>query len=225
MTKFPKIVRHLLTLTATLGVLGFTSNATAGDSVEFPTRCAKSGATSCTPTKKTIKRLCKKKSQEVALRMFKPGTPWKRLHIRNNIETRYSKNRYAKTQLLRTAEEVLVLVDRTKAKGGMTVSGYGNYDVIRFNGHCTTVMAGDLFQFRPTVADYAPMNWKRMKRATRKALLTSKGITWRADRRKDICKSYGKRSLECEGAKLDLSRVVAERLHKGHKIPALKFLP
>jgi hypothetical protein len=105
------------------------------------------------------------------------------------------------------------------------VSGYGNYDVLRFNGHCTTVMASDLFQFRPSVPDFAPIRWKRLKSKTRKALLKSKGITWRAGIRKNVCKSYGKRSLECEGARLDLARVVAERLHKGQAIPVLKFIP
>ena len=120
---------------------------------------------------------------------------------------------------------LLVLVDRAQSKGGMTVSGYGTYDVLRFNGHCTTVMASDLFQFRPTVPDFAPIRWTRLKSKTRKALLKSKGITWRAGIRKNVCKSYGKRSLECEGSRLDLARVVAERLHKGQAIPVLKFIP
>ncbi|MFP6685357.1 MAG: hypothetical protein VB934_11615 [Polyangiaceae bacterium] len=225
MTTFRPLFRRAMTLVTALIAIAMSCAASAAPQVEIPRECAKPGAATCAPDKRVVKRLCQRKSQDAALRMFKPGTPWKRLYIRDNIETRYSGSRYAKRQPLRTAEQVLVLVDRAQSKGGMTVSGYGNYDVLRFNGHCTTVMASDLFQFRPTVPDFAPIRWTRLKSKTRKALLKSKGITWRAGIRKNVCKSYGKRSLECEGARLDLARLVAERVHKGQAIPILKFIP
>jgi hypothetical protein len=222
MTPINMQFRALMTVAAACLSLGVSAHSKASERVTVPTKCAKANAGTCVPTKSEVKSLCRAKNQDVALRMFKPGTPWKRLHLRQPIETRYSGSRYAKAQQMQAAEQVLVLADRATQKGGMTVSGYGNYDVLRFNGHCTTVMASDLLNFRPTTPDFAPMQWKRTKLKTRKALTKSKAIAWRASQRASVCRTYGKRSVDCDAARIALSRIVVEKVRKGQKLPELK---
>jgi len=204
-----------------LGALLLVSSADAKDTLALPTTCARAGDTSCTPPKKVVKSLCRAKNQELALRMFQRGTPWLRAYVRTAIETRYSGKRYSKPEKLRFAEEVIILVDRTKTRGGMSVSGYGNYDVMRFNGHCTTVMASELFSFRPTVPDFAPIKWRRLAGNTQKALLESKKVDWQNKRRRQICRKHGRHSDQCHSARNDLARVVAARLRRGPALPIL----
>src|SRR6187399_3087696 len=46
----------------------------------IPKKCAK-GKSECVPPSGWVKRLCDDVYPDVALHMFKPGTPWKRLYM------------------------------------------------------------------------------------------------------------------------------------------------
>jgi len=129
----------------------------AGSSLEIPTECATSGAKVCTPPTAFVAKLCQWRSPDVALSMFRKGTPWTRAYMGRRTEAWYMGARHSAPVQMTVGEEVIVLAARGGGTGGVQVSGSGSYDVYRWDGQCASVMADEVRLRRPPAPTAAPI--------------------------------------------------------------------
>jgi hypothetical protein len=117
----------------------------------------------------------------MALALFSKEKPFTRLYLRGKLDE------------LDLDEEVLALRFRGQPKGGMVVgSGNGTYDVLRWDGTCSTgVEAEMLSRTRPAQPKTAVVRWHRVSASIQDALIASSEAVKRA---------HTKRGKECQGA-------------------------
>src|SRR5688572_20069850 len=114
----------------------------------IPTECASSGEI-CTPPKGFVDRLCQDVYPNVALSMFRQGTPWTRGYMTRKTEAWNASGGASVAGFLEFDEEVILLKHRAAPKGGMQVSGAGGgYEALRWNGACVT-LSGEEVTLRP----------------------------------------------------------------------------
>jgi hypothetical protein len=191
----------------------------------LPTDCASDGEL-CTPPADFARRLCQTSTPDLALTLFRKGTPWTRAYLRGDMEAWYvaeGARRPSSPKQLRYAEEVIVVHSRAQPKGGVQISGMDSYDVYRWDGTCVSVMAGELSFRPPATPDVAPIAWKRLDDAVQEALEKSKKIAFRNMKRREACREGD--ADRCEQAVEMLSRMIAEHLREGGEVPAPRRLP
>lgn len=151
------------------------------DAAKLPAACANPSASVCTPPGDFVERLCGKPHQDIALALLSKATPFTRLYLRGKLDE------------LVLDEEVLVLRFHAVQKGGMVVgSGAGTYDVLRWDGTCSTgVEAEMLSKSRPARPRAAGVKWHRMATRLQDALIASSEAVKRA---------HARRGKECKGA-------------------------
>jgi len=146
-----------------------------------PTACADPAATVCAPPGAFVERLCAKTRQDYALSLFSKDTVFTRLYLRGKMDE------------LVLDEEVLALRFRAPQKGGMVVgSGTGTYDVLRWDGTCSTGVEAEMIsRTRPSQPKTAPIRWHRIADRIQDALVASSDA---------VKKAHAKRGKECQGA-------------------------
>jgi hypothetical protein len=135
----------------------------------------------CTPPAKFTDRLCTKPHQDAALALFAKSSPFTRLYLK------------AKLDELLFDEEVLALRFHAAPRGGMVVgSGNGTYDVLRWDGTCSTGVEAEVFtRTRPASPRAAHVQWHRVSEAIQISLLSASDTVKRA---------HARRGKECKGA-------------------------
>jgi hypothetical protein len=186
--------------------------------LEIPTECATSGVKICTPPTPFVAKLCQSKSADLALSMFRKGTPWTRAYLRLRTEAWYMGVRRSSPVQLVLDEEVIVVASRSGGSGGIQVSGSGSYDVYRWDGKCVSVMEDEVSLRRPPVPESAPIEWQSLTEATHEALLDDRGIKSRRDAQHERC-SKDSSAPRCTEATAALARVIADYVRKGGKLP------
>jgi hypothetical protein len=166
----------------------------------------------CTPPGDFVERLCTKPHQDLALSLFSKATPFSRLYLRGKLDE------------LALDEEVLALRFHAVAKGGVVVgSGTGTYDVLRWDGSCSTgVEAEMLSKSRPGRPRTAGVKWHRMGTGLQDALVASSDAVKRAHaRRGKECKGAmsGEVSAACQKADQALVDAVVDYVREGGKLP------
>ncbi len=143
--------------------------------------CADPAAAVCVPPGAFVERLCEKAHQDYALALFSRDSPFTRLYLRGKMDE------------LVMDEEVLALRFRAPQKGGIVVgSGNGSYDVLRWDGTCSTgVEAEMLSRSRPPQSKTATVRWHRIAERVQDALIASSDA---------VKKAHAKRGKECQGA-------------------------
>jgi hypothetical protein len=146
-----------------------------------PDACADASSPVCTPAGGFVDRLCVKPMQDVALALFAKKTPFSRLYLRGKVDE------------LNFDEEVLALRFHGPQKGGMVIgSGQGSYDVLRWDGSCSTgVEAEMLATNRPPRPKSAHVQWHRIGAHLQDALIASS---------EPVKRAHAKRGKECQGA-------------------------
>jgi hypothetical protein len=178
----------------------------------LPVACESKSADLCTPPSKFIERLCAKPRQDVALSLFQKSSPFTRLYLR------------AKVDELLFDEEVLALRFHGQPKGGMIVgSGNGTYDVLRWDGSCSTGVEAEVFaRARPPNPRAALVRWHRVGERTQNALIASSDAVKRAHaKRGKECKGAmtGDVSAACEKADAALADAIVEYVRSGGALP------
>jgi len=176
------------------------------------------GAKICTPPEHFVQKLCRSKSVDFALSMFRRSTPWTRAYLRRNTEAWYTASRLTSPVQLVLDEEVIVIASRAGGSSGIQVSGSGSYDVYRWDGKCVSVMADEVSLRRPPIPESAPISWKALSEPTREALLHDRGIKFRLGLQRDRCSDDGS-SPACEDATSELARLIADYVRRGGKLP------
>jgi hypothetical protein len=186
----------------------------AGDASgsKLPSACADPKATVCTPPGAFVERLCSKPHQDVALALFAPSTPFTRGYLRGRLDE------------LTMDEEVLVLRFHAPQKNGIVVgSGNGTYDVLRWDGSCSTGVEAEMVsRNKPPHARSAHLQWHRLPTPVQDALIASSDAVKRAHaKRGKECKGAmsGDVSAACEKADDALVAAVVEYVRSGGALP------
>ncbi len=194
------------------------SETPAVAAVELPTQCAAPESGSCLPPAGFVQALCNRTAPEVALSMFRKGTPWARAYLRLDRQLWLSGKKLARPVLALQGEELLVLKDRTGGSG--MIIGGGSYDVLRWDGSCVSVSADEVSLSAPRVPAVATINWKYLPDATQESLLTNSVIQSKYRARVQKCRADAE---ACEQADQDLSQLIATHVRTGGSVAEPTF--
>jgi hypothetical protein len=192
----------------------------------LPTECEAKKEGLCAPPAKFVKRLCAGFFPDIALALFRKGTPWTRGYLNRNVEAWNASGGAASSDKLEFDEEVLVLAHHAADTGGMQVSGTsGGYDVLRWDGTCASLMGEELTLKVPPKAKNAKIPWKNLDDKVRDALLSDEKVAKVSSERKKECKgaTMGDVSLKCVKADTMLTVVVVDYIRNGGDVPIVKL--
>jgi len=204
--------------------------ATGGQSgPRIPTRCArgKKHKQECVPPPGWVGRLCEDVYPDVALHMFSPGTPWKRLYMLARAEPfNASGGASLLGDKLERGEEVIALRRRNN-DGEFQVGDISGYDVLRWNGACATVHDGDFADDRPSRILQSKLEWRRLGLPLRQQLEAQPAISAAYEARRKSCKgqSIGIVSDDCEANDKLLMEEVVRYIQSGARLPSAAKLP
>jgi hypothetical protein len=199
----------------------------------IPRRCAKGRKNNgeCVPPPGWVKRLCDDVYPDVALHMFAPGTPWKRLYMRARAEPfNASGGASLLGDKLERGEEVIALKRRSgEHEEGQIQVGEINagYDVLRWNGACATIHDGDYAEERPSRIVQSKVEWRRLGLPLRQQLEAQPAISAAYEARRKSCKGFniGQVSGDCEANDKLLMQEVVRYIQSGPELPAASRMP
>jgi hypothetical protein len=194
----------------------------------LPRRCARGRHKDCVPPPGWVKRLCDDVYPDVALHMFRPGTPWKRLYMLARAEPfNASGGASLLGDKLERGEEVIALKRRGGGGEGVQVGDTSGYDVLRWNGACATIHDGDFAEDEPTTVRHSKIEWRRLGLPLRSVLEAQPDISDAYESRRKACKgqSIGIVSDTCEADDNRLMEEVVRYVRAGAKLPPPAKLP
>jgi len=195
----------------------------------IPTRCAKGKKfrNECVPPQGWVKRLCEDVYPDVALHMFAPGTPWKRLYMLARAEPfNASGGASLLGDKLERGEEVIALKRRDN-KGEMQVGDNAGYDVLRWNGACATIHDGDFAEERPSRIVQSKVEWRRLGVPLRQHLEAQPAISAAYEARRKSCHGFsmGSVSGDCESNDKLLMQEIVRYIQTGPQLPEASRTP
>jgi hypothetical protein len=151
-------------------------------------------AEDCMPPARWVDRLCSGVHPEVALHMFRGGSPWKRMYSRHRAPAyNGAGDRSLSDERVEKGEELIALRrNDDTALGEMSVGETAGYDFLRWNGSCVTLQDGEYSTKPPRRRQHARVEWKWLGDAVLSAL-TNDGT---------VKEAYVARRKECKGATL-----------------------
>ena len=186
------------------------------------TRKCKRKKAQCLPPRTWVNRLCNDVYPDVALHMFGPKTPWRRLYMLADAEAfNASGGASLIGDKMRRGEEVIAL-RRRKTKEGVSVSDSSGYDVLRWNGACATIHDGEFATEPPANVGHARVEWRELGLPLRQKLEAQPEIQEIYEARRKACrgKTIGVVSAECEQNDQALVDEVVRYVRGGGKLPA-----
>jgi hypothetical protein len=193
--------------------------APAVEPFAIPESCA-AKAEICALPAGFARALCKRRSADVALAMFKSSSPWTRAYVRRATDAWYTENRLAAPARLELDEEVIIIQSRAGASGGVQIEGMGNYDVYRWDGTCASLMSDEVTFEKPPAPRAATIAWTHLGDDVRQALLRDRAIVRGADLQRNRCRD-DRRGAPCATATSALSDRVAAFVRGGGDVPLI----
>jgi len=190
-----------------------------------PTQCADGQSDGmCAPPKPFVKWLCGTYPRpDVALIMFRKGTPFTRAYLNRNVEAWYTSGQQSTSAKLLFDEEVIVLSHPKASSTGMVVGQGGSpYDVLRIDGVCSSVEAELVTTKRPPAPKHANIQWQQLDKNVREVLAHDPGIAKAEASRRKECKgttTLGVIGPPCAKADDRLSAAIAEYIVAGGSSP------
>jgi hypothetical protein len=186
-----------------------------------PTQCV-SGEDECLPPAAWVHELCNGVYAEVALAMFRGGTPWQRVYLRGKTRAVNASGGASVAGHLSPQEEVLVLRHRRDDPGGMQIGdGSGQYDALRWNGSCVSLEGGEVTSHRPGQPKSSRIEWTWLGEAMQSALRRDDTVTETYRARRQECRgaTTGKVSRKCQRLDEKLIDVIASYVRSGPELP------
>lgn len=197
----------------------------------IPERCAKGKKHKgeCVPPPGWVKRLCEDVYPDVALHMFSPNTPWKRLYMLARADPfNASGGASLLGDKLERGEEVIALRRRNQNEGEIQV-GQNNagYDVLRWNGGCATIHDGDFSFERPSHVVQSKVEWRRLSLPLREKLEAQPAIASAYEARRKSCHGFsmGRVTADCESNDKLLMDEVVRYIQTGPELPKADRMP
>ena len=192
----------------------------------IPWRCRKSKPP-CMPPPTFVKRLCQDVYPDVALHMFKPGTPWRRFYMLHNAEPfNASGGASLMGEKMRRGEEVIALL-RRNPRNGVQVSDIAGWDVLRWNGACATIHDGEFSTDAPSNLGHARVEWRSLGLEIRQAFEANSSFEEIYEARRKSCKgiSVGRVTAECEENDKLMADEIVRRVRDGFVLPTPAKIP
>jgi hypothetical protein len=187
-----------------------------------PSACADGSSADCVPPSGWVNALCNGVYAEVALVMFRGGTPWQRRYLLGKTRAVNASGGATVEGSLSRDEEVLVLRHRKADTGGMQIGdGSGQYDALRWNGSCVSLEASEVTSRHPSAPGQAHIEWSWLGDAMRSALRRDPDVNDTFIARKKECRgaTSGAVSKACERLDAKLVARIAEHVRSGPELP------
>lgn len=193
----------------------------------IPSDCAKKQDDVCLPDPKFVKKLCAAEYPGVALYMFAKGSPWTRAFLKGKTQAWNASGGASENAELEFDEEVLVLVLRKAAPGGIQVGSGVGYDVLRWNGTCVSLEGGEITMKRPPAPKSAKVEFKSLDDKLKDMLRGDKRVDDAFKARRTECQaaSMGQVSAKCVKADAKLSESIVAYVRDGGSVPIPSKLP
>jgi len=149
----------------------------------------------CLPPSRWVSKLCSGIHPEVALHMFRGGSPWTRLYSRSTAPAfNGAGGPSLSDERVGMGEELIALRrnsdGRQSAAGEMSVGDTAGYDLLRWNGSCVTLHDGEYSTKPPRRRQHARVEWRWLGDEVQAALKSDD----------DVSRAYLARRKECKGA-------------------------
>jgi hypothetical protein len=180
----------------------------------------------CLPPTQWVNKLCSGVHPEVALHMFRGGSPWKRLYSRARAPAYNAAGGPSLSdERVEKGEELIALRRNgdsgSSSAGAMSVAETAGYDLLRWNGSCVTLQDGEYSTRAPRRREHARVEWRWLGDEVRSAL-TSNGTVKEAyvARRKE-CKgaTFGTVSKKCVEREDSLVAAIVDYVRAGGQLP------
>jgi hypothetical protein len=173
------------------------------------------------PPTKWAERLCQQGVyQDLALYMFRAGTPWTRFYMRTGLN---AVNGWGPTvsEDLVSQEEVIPINFRRQSDSFQVEGSEGTYDVLRWNGSCVTLDVGEVTRIEPDRPRHSRVEWKALSEDMQQALLQDDevGSVFHARRRECKGASIGRVTKDCEVLDKKLVDVIARYVRRARELP------
>lgn len=172
------------------------------ESNDLPSRCVyRKGA--CMPPVQWARKVCEDVYPDLALYMFRAGTPWTRFYMRTGLN---AVNGWGPTiaEDLVYSEEVIPINWRRQREDFQVEGSVGTYDVLRWNGSCVTLDLSEVTSKPPSRPQHSRIDWKQLSEPMQQALLEDE----------EVARTYQARRKECRGASIGRVTAKCEQLDK-----------
>jgi hypothetical protein len=205
---------------ATTAAAGASSGRAASKAI--PTACASNEDGYCLPDARFAKKVCEAQYSTVALVMFSKNAPWTHGYLTQKTKAWSASGAGSTNEELPAGEEVVVLLRRGGGDtGGMQVSGAGgSFEVLRWDGNCVTLQAGEMTTTAPANPKAPRILWNSIEMDMRDALLADPKLNEIHARYRKECRgvTMGDVSKKCEVADRDLNAAIVRVVREGGQL-------
>lgn len=185
----------------------------------IPRRCV-SRKGLCLPPADWAQNLCEDVYEDLALYLFRKGTPWKRVYLATDLN---AVGGWGTTlhEDMKASEEVLVVAHRGNNEMVQVEGSAGTYDVLRWNGNCVSVDVNQV----STSPEFIPLNssidWWKLSDDMRSHLLRDGDVKSEFELDAKACKgaSIGRASNDCESVHKGFMKSIAVAVRRSQSLP------
>jgi hypothetical protein len=188
--------------------------------------CATDNDEGCMPPSPWVDKLCNGVHPEVALHMFRGGSPWKRLYSRARAPAYNGAGGPSLSdERVEMGEEMIALRRNTDGRGSsageMSVGDTAGYDLLRWNGSCVTMHDGEFSPKPPRRRQHARVEWRWLGEGVRSALQTDGNVKNAYVARRKECKgvTLGQVTKKCVEREDSLVAAIVDYVRAGGPLP------
>jgi hypothetical protein len=191
----------------------------------LPEGCGDEGE-DCLPPEAWVDKLCGGVHPELALHMFRGGSPWKRLYSRAIAPAfNGSGGPSISDERVQKGEELIALRRNTDAKhsnaGEMSIGYTAGYDLLRWNGSCVTLHDGEFSSKTPRRRQHARVDWRALGDRVQSTLRADELISRAYVARRKECRgiTVGNVTRKCVEQDKSLIKAVVDYVRAGGELP------